>query len=141
MATDGNGVLWAFLQDRGFATIDLAGNVSLEIKSHRKIEGLAASSDGRTLWAMARNGKIYEVDVDSGDIDRLDDIGDLFDDDDIENLELVSDGVLAFFTSDDDDLEYSTYNIATGDVETTVFDDLDLDDVETFVFTSTSACP
>ncbi|MHC5005929.1 MAG: hypothetical protein ACYTGF_01070, partial [Planctomycetota bacterium] len=141
MATDGNGVLWAFLQDQGFATIDLAGNVSIEIESDLKIEGLAASTDGSTLWAMSKYGDIYEVDVASGDIDFLDDIGGLFDDDDIENLELVSDGVLAFFTSDDDDLEYSTYDLATGDVQTTVFDDLDLDDVETFVFAASSVCP
>jgi hypothetical protein len=141
MAGDDNGVLWAFLQDQGFATIDLAGNVSLEIESDLKIEGLATSADGGTLWAMSKYGDIYAVDVASGDIDFLDDIGGLFDDDDIENLELVTAGVLAFFTSDGDDLEYSTYDLATGSVQTTVFDDLELDDVETFVFASTPACP
>ena len=141
MAHDDNGVLWAFLQDRGFATIDLAGNVMLDIESDLEIEGLAASADGRTLWAMSADGEIYEVDVASGDIDFLDDIGGLFDDDDIENLALVSPGVLAFFTSDGHDLEYSTYDLATGNVQTKVFEDLKLDDVETFVFAASSVCP
>jgi hypothetical protein len=141
MATDGNGVQWAFAEDCGFGTVDLAGNFTLLISSHRDIEGLAAALDGETLWGITDDGEIYEVDVSAGTVIEIDDVGSEFDDDSIENLELFSSNELAFFTEDGDDLEFSIYNIHTGQLTTTEFRDLGLEDVETFVFASINACP
>jgi hypothetical protein len=141
MATDGNGVQWAFAEHCGFGTLDLAGNFTLVVPSYRHIEGLAAALDGETLWGITDDGEIYEVDVSSGSVVEIDDVGSEFDDDDIENLELFSSNELAFFTEDGDDLEFTVYNIHTGHMDTTELRDLDMEDVETFVFASVDACP
>jgi hypothetical protein len=141
MATDGNGVQWAFAEDCGFGTIDLAGNFTVVVPSSVDAEGLAAALDGETLWAITDGGEIYEVDVSAGTVIEIDDVGSEFDDNSIENLELFSSNELAFFTEDGDDLEFTIYNIHTGQLNTTELRDLDLEDVETFVFASINACP
>jgi hypothetical protein len=141
MATDGDGVQWAFAEDCGFGTIDLAGNFTVVVHSHKDIEGLAAALDGETLWGITDDGEIYEVDVSAGTVIEIDDVGSEFNDDSIENLELYSSTELAFFTEDGDDLEFTIYNIHTGDLDTTVLRDLELEDIETFVFASIDACP
>ncbi len=164
MASDGSGVHWAFLKSRGFAIITDAPSFSLEIPFTLDIHGLAVSIDGNTLYAMHRDGRIFQVDVPTGNISLLVDIGGLFEDDKIENLELLTENELAFFTHDDDDdsgadvpfsvsnnlalsreLTFSVLNILTRQITfTAVFEDTGLRDLETFVFAApeelTGAC-
>jgi hypothetical protein len=149
MATDGNGVVWAFADDRGFGTLDLAGTFTVVVPSGLGIEGLAAALDGETLWGITDGGEIYEVDVSSGSVVQIDDVGSAFDDDHIENLELFSSNELAFFaeeddddsSADDDELVFAIYNIHTGELTTTELRDVDLEDIEAFIFASIDACP
>ncbi|MHC4275256.1 MAG: hypothetical protein ACYSUR_16535, partial [Planctomycetota bacterium] len=153
MATDDNGVHWAYMEDVGFATIEATGGVgsfSVEIGcdviddlnlSCGWIEGLAVSPDGQTLWAMSKYGEIVEIDTTTGNASVVDDISDLFGDDDIENLELFSENELAFITEDGDDLEFSIYNLITGAISTVVFSDTSLDDIESLVIVAGAPCP
>ena len=139
MATDGNGVQWAYLDGFGFATMEADGSSSLEIPyvdPVARVDGVAASQDGRTLWAMANDGRILEVDVGTASVSLLADLSAMFDDK-IENL-ARSGNDLVFFVGMGNDvptmIQLVTYDLVSGVVTIREFDKAVAGDVEAIVF-------
>ncbi|NND75005.1 MAG: hypothetical protein HKN44_08365, partial [Ilumatobacter sp.] len=141
MASDGSGTVWAFMRGQGVAILAADGSYTLEVPMGFDLEGLAASGDGATLWGVTRDGLLYEIDVATDTVTFLVDLDPLFVDTSFENLELFSADELAFFTHVGNDLEFNLYRISTGDITTTLYEDLNLEDVESFLFGIVPLCP
>ncbi|MHC4218767.1 MAG: hypothetical protein ACYSU7_09975 [Planctomycetota bacterium] len=145
MATDGNGVVWSYVQDVGFATIASDGNWVVEVPyvdPVTRVDGVAASDDGSTLWAMTNDGRILEVDVASDGVALLDDLSAMFDDK-IENLVRRGDELLFLVGMGNDVpamIELVTYSLLTGEVVSTVFDKAVAGDVESIVLACITDC-
>jgi len=130
MATDGSGTLWGFVAEAGFCTIDPLGNCTLLFPSTQNIEGLAVNSSGTFLYGIKKAGAIFEVNVATGDIIQIANVGNLK----IENLEMASDTELAFFSDDGPDFTYYVYDLVTQQLTSSVLTGVTLTDVEGFVY-------
>lgn len=136
MATDGSGTVWGYADDWGFVTVDSEGDCTLMVSSESiNFEGLGVNFAGTMLYGICDDGELYEVNVSTSTVTQIADLPGS----DVENLEMVSDTEVSYFTDDAGGITYWTYDIVSLETDSLYLSGVLLSDIEGFLYVEQGA--